>query len=64
MSRWTAIGEREAGLRASLRSLVKRTHREVHAVDGVSFDVPAGEIVGFTRWFWRFGLRNYTGASA
>jgi len=21
-------------------------------------------LLGFTRWFWRFGLRNYTGASA
>ncbi len=21
-------------------------------------------LAGFTRWFWRFGLRNYTGASA
>jgi ABC-2 type transport system permease protein len=21
-------------------------------------------LFGFTRWFWRFGLRNYTGASA
>jgi ABC-2 type transport system ATP-binding protein len=38
---------REAGLRASLRSLVRREMREVRAVDGVSFDVSAGEVVGF-----------------
>ena len=31
------VPEREAGLRASLKSLVRRTHRDVHAVAGVSF---------------------------
>ncbi|CAN5242433.1 ATP-binding cassette domain-containing protein [soil metagenome] len=41
------VPEREAGLRASLRSLVRRTHRDVPAVAGVSFEVSAGEIVGF-----------------
>ena len=24
----------------------------------------AAVILGFTRWFWRFGLRRYSGASA
>ena len=42
-----ACAEREAGLRASLRSLVARKWREVRAVDGVSFEIEAGEIVGF-----------------
>ena len=37
---------RDAGLKASVRSLVKRTTREVRAVDGISFDVAAGEEVG------------------
>jgi ABC-2 type transport system ATP-binding protein len=41
------VPEREAGLRASLRSLVNRTWREVRAVDGVSFTIEAGEVVGF-----------------
>ena len=41
------VTEREAGLRASLRSLVRRTHRDVDAVAGVSFDVAPGEVVGF-----------------
>ena len=41
------VPEREAGLRASLKSLVHRTHRDVHAVAGVTFDIAAGEVVGF-----------------
>ncbi len=41
------VPERDAGLRASVRSLVKRRHREVQAVAGVSFQIAAGEVVGF-----------------
>jgi viologen exporter family transport system ATP-binding protein len=41
------VPEREAGLRASLRSLVDRRWREVRAVDGVSFALEPGEVVGF-----------------
>src|SRR6266508_2851064 len=41
------VPEREAGLRASLRSLVNRQWREVRAVDGISFEIEAGEVVGF-----------------
>jgi viologen exporter family transport system ATP-binding protein len=41
------VPEREAGMRASLRSLVNRTWREVRAVDGISFTIEAGEVVGF-----------------
>jgi ABC-2 type transport system ATP-binding protein len=41
------VPEREAGLRASLGSLVNRKWREVRAVDGVSFSIEAGEVVGF-----------------
>ena len=39
--------EREAGLRASLKSLVRRKHREVRAVDDIVFEVGQGEVVGF-----------------
>ena len=38
---------REAGLGAAVRSLFRREHREVHAVDGVSFTIEPGEVVGF-----------------
>jgi ABC-2 type transport system ATP-binding protein len=38
---------REGGLRASFRSLVRREHRQVHAVDGITFDIAPGEVVGF-----------------
>jgi ABC-2 type transport system ATP-binding protein len=41
------VPEREAGLRASVRSLFRRRYREVRAVDGISFDIEPGEIVGF-----------------
>ncbi len=41
------VAEREAGLRASVRSLVARRWREVRAVDEISFEIGAGEIVGF-----------------
>jgi ABC-2 type transport system ATP-binding protein len=41
------VPEREAGLRASVASLFKRRWRDVRAVDGVSFEVGAGEVVGF-----------------
>jgi ABC-2 type transport system ATP-binding protein len=41
------VPEREAGLRAALRSLVRRKTREVRAVEDISFDIEPGEVVGF-----------------
>jgi len=41
------VPERDAGLRQAVRSLVRRRTREVKAVDGISFDVQPGEVVGF-----------------
>jgi ABC-2 type transport system ATP-binding protein len=38
---------REAGLRAAVRGLVRRRHRQVDAVAGASFQVAPGEVVGF-----------------
>jgi ABC-2 type transport system ATP-binding protein len=42
-----AVIERDAGMRAALRSLVHRHRVEIPAVDGISFDLAPGEIVGF-----------------
>jgi ABC-2 type transport system ATP-binding protein len=41
------VPEREAGLRAAVRSLFRRRYRDVLAVDGIGFAVEAGEMVGF-----------------
>jgi ABC-2 type transport system ATP-binding protein len=41
------VPERDAGLRAAARSLLKRRNREVRAVDDVSFEVGQGEVIGF-----------------
>jgi len=41
------VPEREAGLRAATKSLVRRKTREVRAVDGISFEIAPAEIVGF-----------------
>lgn len=38
---------REAGLRSAFASLIRRQYREVKAVQGLSFEIEAGEIVGF-----------------
>ena len=41
------VPEREPGLVAATKSLVRRKTREVRAVDAISFDVAPGEVVGF-----------------
>ena len=41
------VAERTGGLGASLKGVFRRRHRLVRAVDGISFDVEQGEIVGF-----------------
>jgi len=40
------IAERRAGLLGSLRGLVRRRYRTIRALDGVSFTIAPGEIVG------------------
>jgi len=41
------VSEREAGVVAALQSLVRRHTEQVIAVDGLTFDVAPGEVVGF-----------------
>jgi ABC-2 type transport system ATP-binding protein len=38
---------REAGLRAAFKSLARREHRDIRAVDRISFEIAPGEVVGF-----------------
>jgi ABC-2 type transport system ATP-binding protein len=47
LSKTYRVPERQPGLVAALKSLVRRTHRDVAAVRGISFTVEAGEVVGF-----------------
>ncbi len=47
LSKHFRIPTREAGLKASLRSLVHRTYRTVKAVESISFSIQPGEVVGF-----------------
>ncbi len=41
------IAERAPGIRGALLGLVHRRHREVRALDGVSFAIEPGELVGY-----------------
>ena len=47
LSKTFSVPERDAGLRAAARGLFRRRHREVRAVDGISFEIGQGEVVGF-----------------
>ena len=41
------VHHKEHGLRGSLRSLFHRRYETVRAVDGISFDIQQGEVIGF-----------------
>ena len=41
------VSAREAGVKAALRSLVRRKKEKIPAVDTISFDLSPGEVVGF-----------------
>jgi ABC-2 type transport system ATP-binding protein len=41
------VSEREEGLRATVRSIVRRRYRDVEAVSGIDFQIESGEVVGF-----------------
>jgi ABC-2 type transport system ATP-binding protein len=41
------VNQQETGVKAAIESLVHRRKVDVHAVDGISFELSPGEIVGF-----------------
>lgn len=47
LSKTYHVPVREAGLKAALKSLVKRENREVPAVTPIDFEIHEGEVVGF-----------------
>ncbi len=47
LSKTYFVPEREEGLKAAVKSLFNRKTREVKAVDEISFEIDAGEVVGF-----------------
>jgi ABC-2 type transport system ATP-binding protein len=47
LSKTYRISEKQPGLAGTLRHLVRRRHRDVVAVDRISFAIEPGEIVGF-----------------
>jgi ABC-2 type transport system ATP-binding protein len=47
LSKTYQVPEREGGFQAAIRSFFKRRHKDILAVQKVSFDIAPGEIVGF-----------------
>ena len=47
LSKSYQVAVKAPGVAGALRHLLRREHREVHAVQGVSFEVAPGEVVGF-----------------
>ena len=41
------VYQKKEGLRASIKGLFKRTHKDVHAVKGIDLQVEQGEFVAF-----------------
>jgi ABC-2 type transport system ATP-binding protein len=47
LSKAFQVAERRPGLWGALRGVARRTYRTVRALDGISFEVEAGELVGY-----------------
>ncbi len=47
LSKFYVVSQQETGTKAAFQNLVHRRKTEVRAVDGISFDIEPGEIVGF-----------------
>ncbi len=41
------VAKRKSGMKAALRHFIKREYETVHALDGVSFHIKSGELVGY-----------------
>jgi len=47
LAKYYKVPTRDAGLKAAAKSLFNRSYNTVKAVDGISFNIEAGEVVGF-----------------
>ncbi len=47
LKKYYQVHDKEPGIAGSLKSFVNRKYRDVKAVDDISFEIDAGEIVGF-----------------
>lgn len=47
LKKYYSVHQKEPGLWGSIRSLFKRKYYDVKAVDGVSFEIEEGELIGF-----------------
>lgn len=47
LKKYYSVHQKEPGLMGSISSLFKRKYYDVKAVDGVSFDIKEGELIGF-----------------
>src|SRR3989344_3917951 len=47
LKKYYKVHQKEPGLMGSIRSLFHRKYYDVKAVDGVSFEIAEGELVGF-----------------
>lgn len=47
LKKYYQVHEKEPGVLGSIKSLFKRKYKDVKAVDGISFEIEKGELVGF-----------------
>ncbi|HEX9115206.1 MAG TPA: ATP-binding cassette domain-containing protein [Anaerolineae bacterium] len=47
LTKYYRVHHKQPGLRGSLASFLRREYQDVRAVDGITFDIEQGEIVGF-----------------
>jgi len=47
LSKYYQVHKKEAGFRGSLKSLFHRSYYDAKAVDGISFEIEEGELIGF-----------------